>query len=145
MIEELGGAVSAVLSMLNAAPGAPVASGDRMHRLEGDLGILVGIVGPRRGILSYEFDDEGIRSVLGGMMPGMSVEPGSEMAVSALAELSNMISGNFLTGLGQKGLDITPPTVVRGRGLRGILNTAPSARLTFPLGAGRLTVAVSLV
>jgi CheY-specific phosphatase CheX len=109
MIEELGGAVSAVLSMLNAAPGAPVASGDRMHRLEGDLGILVGIVGPRRGILSYEFDDGGIRSVLGSMMPGMSAEPGSEMAVSALAELSNMISGNFLTGWDRRGWTSRPP------------------------------------
>jgi chemotaxis protein CheX len=147
VIDELRGAVVSVLSMMGvpASASAFAERKDPLHRLSGDMAVLVGIVGTKKGILSYEFDADGILSVLRVMAPGMELDPESEVAESALAELSNMVSGNFLTALGSQGLDITPPTLVRGRGLLGVANTAPAVRVLFPLPGGNLSVSLSLV
>ena len=53
---------------------------------------------------------------IAGAMIGAEVPQLDEMAMSAISELGNMITGNATTLISQKGydVDITPPSVIRG-------------------------------
>jgi chemotaxis protein CheX len=83
---------------------------------------FVGVVGNVRGNISYSFS---AKTALGiaSMMIGMEIDKVDEIARSAIAELSNMITGNALAILADSGelIDITTPTVVMGKDMYCVL------------------------
>ncbi|HOX66054.1 MAG TPA: chemotaxis protein CheX, partial [Thermotogota bacterium] len=78
-----------------------------------DLVTLVGFNGSLSGNLVYAFDTQVALSVVQKMM-GMPYNQLDELAMSAIGELANMISGNIATNMEQIGkpIDITPPSVI---------------------------------
>ncbi|HNW45778.1 MAG TPA: chemotaxis protein CheX [Thermotogota bacterium] len=84
-----------------------------------DLVTLVGFNGSLSGNLVYAFDTQVALSVVQKMM-GMPYNQLDELAMSAIGELANMISGNIATNMEQIGkpIDITPPSVILGKEIR---------------------------
>jgi len=84
-----------------------------------DLVTLVGFNGSLSGNLVYAFDTRVALSVVQKMM-GMPYNQLDELAMSAIGELANMISGNIATNMEQIGkpIDITPPSVILGKEIR---------------------------
>lgn len=81
-----------------------------------DLVTLVGFNGSLSGNLVYGFGTEIAISIVGKMM-GMPYNQLDELAMSAIGELANMISGNIAMNMEQIGkpIDITPPSVILGK------------------------------
>ena len=79
--------------------------------------IMVGITGQLRGQALIVLDYEKSLEIASKMMMGASVTELDDLSISAISELSNMIMGNAATIFSTKGIviDITPPTVCRGR------------------------------
>ncbi|SEG64539.1 chemotaxis protein CheX [Paenibacillus sp. UNC499MF] len=82
--------------------------------IQGEIGVLIGIVGDVEGRLVIEGDIETFGK-LGQSMFGMPLE--GEMLHSFVGEMANMIAGNTSAIIYQKGhkIDITPPTVMVGQ------------------------------
>ncbi|HPE68142.1 MAG TPA: chemotaxis protein CheX [Thermotogota bacterium] len=81
-----------------------------------DLVTIVGFNGSLSGNLVYGMDVPLALEIVGQMM-GMPYEQLDDLSMSAIGELSNMISGNVAMNLEQLGkpIDITPPSVVVGK------------------------------
>jgi len=81
-----------------------------------DLVTLVGFNGSLSGNLVYAFDMQEALNIVGKMM-GMPYNQLDDLAMSAIGELANMISGNIATNMEQIGkpIDITPPSVILGK------------------------------
>lgn len=77
--------------------------------------IMAGVNGDVEGIAMYGMSKETAKQIAGAMI-GAEVPQLDEMAMSAISELGNMITGNATTLISQKGydVDITPPSVIRG-------------------------------
>jgi chemotaxis protein CheX len=81
-----------------------------------DLVTVVGFNGNLSGNLVYGFSSELGISIVSKMM-GMPYDKLDELAMSAIGELGNMVSGNIAMNLEQIGkpIDITPPSVILGK------------------------------
>src|SRR6056297_165337 len=81
-----------------------------------DLVTVVGYNGYMEGNLVYGFTSE-LGMVIVSKMMGMPYEKLDDLAMSAIGELGNMVSGNIAMNLEQIGkpIDITPPSVIVGK------------------------------
>lgn len=108
------------------------------------VSILAGVNGEVEGAVLYGMSTETAKQIAGAMMY-MEVAEFDEMALSALAELGNMVTGNAITALSKNGydVDITPPSVVRGTEV--VISTKPPA-LVVPVNTkfGCIEINVSL-
>lgn len=79
------------------------------------ISIAVGVSGEVRGQAIYGMSQVTATKIASAMMGAQQVTF-DEMAVSAISELGNIISGNATMRLVESGFqcDITPPTVIRG-------------------------------
>jgi len=77
---------------------------------------IIGFTGGVSGNLVYSFKDKTVFEVMKAMV-GMELSEIDEMALSAVGELANMISGNIATNLEKVGykIEISPPSVVKGK------------------------------
>ena len=77
--------------------------------------IMAGVNGDVEGMALYGMSRETAKKIAGAMI-GSEVSELDEMAMSAISELGNMITGNAITLISKKGhdVDITPPSVIRG-------------------------------
>lgn len=84
-----------------------------------EITIVTGVTGGLQGQVLYGMSSQTALNV-GSAMLGNEINELDELAISALAELANMISGNSTTRLAEAGYvaDITPPSVVQGSELR---------------------------
>lgn len=82
-----------------------------------DLVTVVGYNGNMEGNLVYGFTTELGLLIVSKMMGGMPYEELDDLAMSAIGELGNMVSGNIAMHLEQIGkpIDITPPSVICGK------------------------------
>lgn len=79
----------------------------------------IGVVGKLKGSIVFGMDMDSAKRFASTMMMGMAVTEFDDMASSAIAEMSNMVCANACTnfvGMDIKGLDISPPTVIVGKG-----------------------------
>lgn len=85
------------------------------HHGSGGLISMIGITGRLAGRVLYDMNQTTAMNIAGLMM-GETISEVSPMARSAIGEFTNMISGNAVTLLKQRGyaVDITPPTVITG-------------------------------
>ena len=78
--------------------------------------IMLGVTGKLEGQVIFDISEDNAKNIASTMMFGMPVDELSDMAMSAISELGNMIMGNAATLFSKNKviIDITPPTVARG-------------------------------
>lgn len=85
-----------------------------------DVCATLGIIGTLRGQVVYGFDELTAKKLVSKMMMGAEVNEFDEMTMSALGELSNIITGKASMALESAGyaIDITPPALIIAKNLR---------------------------
>lgn len=80
------------------------------------IAVKLCLTGDRNGTVFIRFSEENAKKVASAMMMGMPIEELDDMALSALAELGNMIMGGASIELSNAGVstDITTPTLITG-------------------------------
>ena len=103
----------------------------------GEMASILSVMGPEfRGSIAFLFDRNVFRFLVKSMSYGM-IEPDiqSEMAQSAIAELSNIVSGAAVSYLSvernRPGHDITPPQIVIGQKISTPISGNPNAKTLF--------------
>lgn len=110
-----------------------------------EVNVIIGLTGDLKGRINFGMDRATARAIAGAMMFEEVAEL-DEMAISALSELGNMISGQATILLSQAGArsDITPPSLVMGASVfaawYGI--RAMSVPLHLKVGTVHLTVGI---
>ncbi|WP_233186590.1 chemotaxis protein CheX [Petrotoga sp. 9PWA.NaAc.5.4] len=85
---------------------------------EYDVVTNIGFTGVLEGNIVYSFSQEVALALVSDMMQGMmEVKELDDMAISAIGELGNMVSGSIATYLEQLGylISVTPPSILRGK------------------------------
>lgn len=117
-------------------------------KLTQDVTAFVGLVGDARGNIAYSFSADTAKAIASAMMMGMPVTEMNEISRSAIAELSNMITGNATIRMSheQAVVDITPPSVVSGENMSLILSFMSTycVHLDTPLGGIEVSFGVEL-
>lgn len=101
-----------------------------------NVAVLIGITGEIRGSITINMDEAYAMGVASQMMFGMPVEAFDDMAQSAIREMGNMLMGRVAALIEQKGkiIDITPPTLLMGKGLAISNQFSPTLVLSFNEG-----------
>lgn len=110
------------------------------------ISVLVGVVGEVKGQVIYSLSEETAKKIASAMMMGMPVDEFDEMAKSAISELANMITGNASTLLSGQGfeIDISPPTLISGEGVRITSSMLQTIVLPITVEAGIFEINISL-
>lgn len=87
--------------------------------------ISVGVTGDVKGNVIYMISEDGGKKIASKMMMDMPVDELSDMAKSALSELSNMLTANASINYSNMGIntDISTPVLVTGRDMTIKVNT----------------------
>lgn len=110
-----------------------------------EVNVTVGITGDLQGQVNFGMDMTTALAIASTMMME-TVTALDEMSISALQELSNMISGNarfFLNDLGVKS-DITPPTMLVGKDMSATWHRIRAMAVPLDLSTGRILVTVGI-
>jgi len=111
--------VSAVFTVLETVAGCKCERGALALRnttfTTRQVTIMAGVNGDLEGAAMYGMSMITAQKIASGMM-GSPIQQFDEMAMSAVSELGNMITGNATTQLSERGyhVDITPPSVIKG-------------------------------
>lgn len=111
-----------------------------------ECSIITGVTGMIHGQAMYGFSGDDADRVAGRMVGNKIVEFDA-LAVSALAELGNMITGNAMALLSEAGYvcDIAPPSIVRGTNVK--ISTTNIPALVMPISLcdlGEMELTISL-
>lgn len=84
-----------------------------------EVNVIIGVTGDLKGQVNFGMDRATARAIAGAMMMEEDLSELNEMAISALSELANMISGNATILIAESGAnsDITPPSITMGDGV----------------------------
>ena len=110
-----------------------------------DITAIIGVSGKSQGNVLYGFSDE-VSSEVVKRMIGEDMDARDPMALSALGEIENVITGNAATELAANGYtcDISPPVIIEPRGST-LTSTVPKQILvTFKSDLGTLTARIGL-
>jgi chemotaxis protein CheX len=110
-----------------------------------DITAIIGVSGKLEGNVLYGFSDEVSTEVVKRMI-GEDMDAHDPMALSALGEIANVITGNAATELAANGFtcDISPPVIIEPRGST-LTSTVPKQILvTFKSELGLLTARIGL-
>lgn len=112
----------------------------------GELNILLGVLGKMRGEIVYGMSLDTAKAVVSKMMGGAEVTEMDEMAISAIGEFGNMISGNATTNMSNQGIEcnLSPPLVIIGHNVE--VHTLQIKALNIPLNTevGEISMNVAL-
>jgi len=108
-----------------------------------DLTAIIGVTGKLKGNVFYELSN-GTAKTVAEAMCGMEFETMDEMALSAIGEMANMITGNATTALAATNFvcDISPP-VLLPRGA-SVTVSNPQIRAHFTSSLGDMSIRVGL-
>ncbi len=117
---------------------------DAQHTTE-DLTVIIGVTGRLKGNVLYEFSEATARAIAGAMM-GSPVDQLDEMALSAIGELANIITGNATIQLAAAGYscDISPPVILQPKGLEIRATTGIQINVRFDSALGPVGIRVGL-
>ena len=110
-----------------------------------DITAIIGVSGKLQGNVLYGFSDK-VSSEVVQRMIGENMDARDPMALSALGEIANVITGNAATELAANGFtcDISPPVIIEPRGST-LTSTVPRQILvTFKSELGVLTARIGL-
>lgn len=110
------------------------------------VSIVIGVTGPVRGQVVYSMDDNFAYSVTKAMMPNKLPHDIKKMINSAVSEVANMITGRASMEMAGENemIDITPPAVFSGPGIRMDFINIPTISLSFLSEIGVLEINVAL-
>ena len=112
-----------------------------------DVTAFVGLVGEMCGNAAYCFSQDTAKSLASLMMMGMPISEVDAMARSALAELSNMITGVAITAFADEeeiDLEVTPPTLVSGEDMIFILTFLDTQAIILNTPIGKIEINIAL-
>jgi len=114
--------------------------------VETDITAIIGITGNLRGNVSYSMSERTAIKVISIMMMGMPVSCVDEMGLSALGEMTNMITGRAAMLLGQSSIkvDITPPSIVYGKDMHFSSQTNEVTTVKLNTDVGEIEVNLGL-
>ena len=106
--------------------------------------IMAGVIGDVGGTVLYGMSTVTAQKIAGAMI-GAEVPALDDMALSALSELGNMITGNAATILSQSGYDlnITTPSLIRGIDVE-VSTRSPALVVPLSTPFGRVEINVAL-
>lgn len=130
---------------LGFVPGELAIRKEREIPLTSGVFIIVGMTGQMRGRMIYRFDSRSALS-LGGSLTGTHDTVLTDLALSGLTELTNMISGRTLSmpEFTELSIDITPPTLFSGRSITLQSLKIDVIQLPFTFRGGRLEVFIAI-
>ncbi len=110
-----------------------------------DITAVIGVSGSLEGNVLYGFHQDTAKSVVSKMMESVVTEF-DEMALSALGEIANMITGNAATGLSNAGYpcQISPPVLIEPAGSTFTTMAGPQILVAFTSELGPLHIRISL-
>ena len=111
-----------------------------------DVIAVVGLSQQLRGNVAYAMSQETAKKFASVMMMGMPVEQLDEMSQSAISEASNKITANAAMTLESQGIsvNISPPTLVIGRGVKVRISQVQSLIVEIVTEAGVIEVILGL-
>lgn len=115
-------------------------------RVDLDITSVVGLIGGVRGNVAYSLSEETAKSIVSAMMMGMPVEELGALGRSAIAELSNMITGTATSILSQDGalVDITPPSIIFGKEIYFLISSVQTISVDMVTVFGQIQVNIGL-
>jgi len=111
-----------------------------------EVSILVGLNLDLQGNVAYAMDEATAKKAASAMMMGMPVAEFDAMAQSAIAELANMAAAHaasLLEGIGKR-VNISPPTLVTGKGVTVRASRVKTLAVEIITPAGTIEVNVGL-
>jgi chemotaxis protein CheX len=110
-----------------------------------DITAIIGVSGKLEGNVLYGFSDE-VSSEVVRRMIGEDMDARDPMALSALGEIANVITGNAATELAANGFtcDISPPVIIEPRGSTLTSIVPKQILVTFKSELGMLTARIGL-
>lgn len=110
-----------------------------------DITAFIGVTGRLEGNVFYGFKRGVARSILT-IMLGKPPAGMDQMALSALGEIANMITGNAAIGLAGAGYstDLTPPTLIQPKGSKFTTLGCPQIVVDLESECGPFPVRISL-
>lgn len=111
-----------------------------------DLTAIIGVSGRLEGNVLYGFTEDSALKVVSKMIGEDVPDLQNDLALSALGELANMITGNAATQLAQAGYpcQISPPVIVEPRGSRFTIMGSTQILVSFASPLASLSVRISL-
>lgn len=108
--------------------------------------IVLGVIGNVRGRVIYSLDSELAREIAAKMLCEPVGEELGTMARSALAEMTNMVTGRAITLLVDSGysVDFSPPTLFMGREIQIPESDVPAILIPFQTQFGYLHLNVAI-
>jgi len=110
-----------------------------------DVTALIGVTGKVKGVVLYSMSMEMAIGVFSAML-GEPVTELDDLGRSAIGELGNMITGQAAILLEEAGYtcDLSPPTIIEGKGTRISTMTMPTVALPLKTELGKLQINVGL-
>ena len=110
-----------------------------------DLTVIIGVSGRLEGNVLYGFSEDSAQSIVGVMMGEPVTSINDELALSAIGEIGNMITGNAAARLAQLGYtcSISPPVMINPAGSR-FTTVVPQILVKFTSPLGGLAVRIGL-
>ena len=110
-----------------------------------DLTAIIGVSGRLEGNVLYGFSEESAQSIVGVMLGESVSTVNDELALSAIGEIGNMITGNAAARQAQLGYtcNISPPVIINPAGSR-FTTVVPQILVKFTSSVGGLAVRIGL-
>ena len=104
------------------------------------VAVLLGLSKSVRGNIVYSMCESTARNIASKMMMGMPVDTLDDMAKSAIAELTNMITGHAASLASAENIvfDISPPNVVIGENMSMVIGGTKTILLEVGTEAGQI-------
>lgn len=103
-----------------------------------DFTIIMGIAGKVSGQLIFGFKEEVVKKIAE-IMIEQNVESLDELAVSAVAEFTNVLSGNSTIDIVKSGINkkigMSPPSIVQGKNMRISTKVLPIEKIVLDFGS----------
>jgi len=115
-------------------------------QVDTDITAVIGLVGQIRGNIAYSMSTDTALKIVSAMMMGMPVDKLDEIGRSAIAEFSNMVTGNASTLFANEGIgvDITPPSIIFGKDIYFIISSVQTIAVDMETPLGKIEVNIGL-
>jgi chemotaxis protein CheX len=114
--------------------------------IDRDFTVVVGMTGDMRGNIAYSFSDKTARKLISAMMMGAPVDTMDDMALSAAAELFNMVTANALTLFEAQGrvAAVSLPFVISGGDIYAIISTVKTTALDISVDGSGIELNIAI-
>jgi chemotaxis protein CheX len=138
-------ATFSVLPMFGVAPEYVGVLWDDALASAAEVNVQIGLVAGLRGSVVIELPETLATRIVSGMMGGMPVGALDDMAISALGEMGNMLTGMATMNVSsEEPIQLSPPTLAIGKEVFLLLSQVKSGRHRFKAGGEEFHIAFSL-